>query len=331
MHLIQPSPVFIVGMARSGTTLMRAMLSAHRNITIAPETHFINRFVRGNRTRELGSEEEFRTFWEGFRASDRFQELGIDEDRARSAILDAGDFRYQSIFRAVLEEYARMTGKPRWGEKTPHHVNHIDVLLDWFPAARVVIMIRDPRAACASLLAVPWRNSQSTVRRRVDATWFRRLRQVYFDSAYWEATVDRFIETRRGEPRATTVRYEDLVTTPESTLRDLCRYLEEPYDEQMLGSRSWEALSSAPDQVGGWKRQHFESALKPVTTASVAKWRKDLGPLEVALIEANSSAGMARFGYERSSHESLSPRSRLRLSLARTSCAAYWKVRRLAS
>lgn len=221
-----------------------------------------------------------------------------------------------------------MTGKPRWGEKTPHHVNHIDVLLDWFPAARVIFMVRDPRAACASLLIVPWRNWRSDGRRRVDPRWFRRLRRVYFDSAYWEATVDRFTQTWSGEPRVTTVRYEDLVAEPETSLRDLCKYLDEPYDEQMLANRSWQALSSAPDRVDGWKRQHFESTLKPVTTASVTKWQKDLAPIEVAIIEANSSAGMARFGYERSPKGSLPPTSRLRLSLARTSCAAYWKVRR---
>jgi hypothetical protein len=331
MRITQPSPVFIVGMQRSGTTLLRAMLSAHRNITIAPETHFINRFVQGSRARELGSEEQFRTFWEGFCSSDRFHDLGIEESPPRSEILKSGDFGYRNIFRTVLEEYARRTGKPRWGEKTPHHVNHIDVLLDWFPAARVIFIVRDPRAACASLLVVPWRNSQSAGRRRVDPTWFRRLRQVYFDSAYWQATVDRFTATWSAEPRVTTVRYEDIVAQPEDTLRDLCKYLGEPYDEQMLANRSWDDLSSAPDQVSGWGRQHLERTLRPVSTASVAKWQKDLAPIEAAIIEANSSPGMAKFGYVGSAGRSLPLISRLRLNLARTSCASYWKVRRFAS
>jgi hypothetical protein len=260
--------------------------------------------------------------------SDRFRDLGIEEGLARSEILKSGDFRYRNIFRAILAEYARRTGKPRWGEKTPHHVNHIDVLLDWFPVARVIFMVRDPRAACASLLAVPWRNSQSVGRRRVDPTWFRRLRQVYFDSAHWQATVDRYTATWGLDKRVTTVRYEDVVAQPETTLRDLCKYLDEPYDEQMLTNRSWDDLSAAPDQIAAWGRKHLESTLMPVTTASVAKWQNDLAPIEAAIIEANASSGMAKFRYVRFARGSLRPTAWLRLNLAKTSCSAYWKVRR---
>jgi hypothetical protein len=320
------SPIFVVGMQRSGTTLMRSLLSAHPNLTIAPETHFINRFVLGHGAAELHDEQEFLRFWREFVASDRFADLGIDGEEVKASVLRGGDHRFRAVFRAVLEAYAAKTGKARWGEKTPHHVDHVDTLLDWFPSARVVFMVRDPRAACASLLEVPWRQPKAS-RRPVDPIRFRRLRQAYFDSLYWQKKVDEFAGAWSVDPRMTTVRYEDLATSPDLTLRRLCEYLEEPFDELMLGGRSWDALSASPDQVRSWNRKHLESTLKPVNSASIAKWQKDLSPVEVAVIERNCASGMARLGYAPSPQKLPSG---LRFHLVRAGCAGYWKVREMA-
>jgi hypothetical protein len=157
------------------------------------------------------------------------------------------------------------------------------------------------------------------------------MRQVYHDSAYWAATVARLLECSSSESRVTTIRYEDLVGQTESTLRRVCRFIGEPFDDGMLDNRSWQALGATPNQVSAWNRRHLEKTLSPISTTSMAKWKVDLAPTEVAVVEANCARGMAKLGYERNSQGVQQSSSNLRFKIAIASCAAYWKVRGLAS
>lgn len=281
---------------------MRALLSAHPRIAIPPETHFLNRFAAEVDDFDLRTADRFLGFWKKFAASDRFIDLGIDGDALRERILVRGDFHLRTVFALTLQEYARAAGKPRWGEKTPAHDRHVGILFEWFPQARVIFMVRDPRAACASLLQAPWRTSGVSGAPHNKPGRVRRLQLLYEDSCFWNHSVERGRQWQ-SDARVILVRYEDLAGRPETTLRSVCRFIDEEFHPHMLERRSEEALPSPRAQLSDrehqeWRRAHIERARQDVSTDSVAKWRSDLTPLEVAVIEATCQRLMREFGYE---------------------------------
>ncbi|MBA3341907.1 MAG: sulfotransferase [Gemmatimonadaceae bacterium] len=311
-------PLFIVGFPRSGTTLMRALLSAHPTIAIAPETHFLNRFAKGVEALDLRTAANFQSFWGKFSRSDRFVELGIDADRTKEGIVATGDFHLRNVFALTLQEFARAAGKPRWGEKTPAHDRHIGTLLEWFPDARVIYMVRDPRAACASLLQAPWRTNPGSKSGNAKPGRVRRLRLLNEDSHFWRRSVERYRRDWQHDPRVTAVRYEELASHPEQSLRTVCRFIGAAYDPQMLVNRSADDLPPARAHWGNeeheqWRHAHIERARQGVSNESVAKWKGQLTPLEVAVVEANCHSRMPALGYEPGADESRARRWRSRL------------------
>ena len=150
------APIFVVGAGRSGTTLLQRLLSAHSRIAIAPETHWLRQAE--HRTGRPAAEEpaDPEAAFAGYAANLRFRDLGIDQARWRALAEATPGPRLRAGFAALLAAYAERAGKPRVGEKTPGHVFWAQLLLEWFPDARLVVIMRDPRAQAASMMETPW-------------------------------------------------------------------------------------------------------------------------------------------------------------------------------
>lgn len=277
----EESPIFIVGMPRSGTTLMRAALASHPRIAIGPETHFLSYWVPSQATAELRDAPDFERFWAGFVDSPQFRNLELDANALHDRLLANGVPPFKTVLSTVLREHAQRYGKPRWGEKTPAHYKHIGQLLEWYPDARVLYMLRDPRAVVASLLDAPWTTSG-----------------LEFHAARWRDST-RVLRRWENDERICTVHYEALVIDPEPILRKVCAFLDEPFDPALL-TRS-EASVSTKVNYGKWGRRHLSDALGRIRTDSLTKWQLRLTPDQVAIVEYLTRKGMLRYGYELSS------------------------------
>ena len=114
-----PAP-FVVGVPRSGTTLLRLMLDAHPELAIPPETHFIPAVIRA--CRRGASPDEVAAAMTGHR---RWADFGIDVDELLSRLRALGGPEPGPALRAFYELYAARQGKQRWGDKTPWHAWHV--------------------------------------------------------------------------------------------------------------------------------------------------------------------------------------------------------------
>lgn len=83
--VLSEPPIFIVGAGRSGTTLIRSLLSAHSRIAVTPETHFLKVAQQNGGLRD-GAPAHFEAFWRGFSQSQRFKDLGVSPERCRTYI-----------------------------------------------------------------------------------------------------------------------------------------------------------------------------------------------------------------------------------------------------
>jgi len=269
------SPIFIVGMPRSGTTLLRTALTSHSAIRIGPETHFLNYWLPRHGGR-IDSRQDFERFWSAFRDSRQFDELGLDARSMHRLLTAGGTPEFRTVLQSLLSEHARRHGKRRWGEKTPAHHEHMDTLFDWFPNARVLYLVRDPRAVTASLMDVPWAESR-----------------VEVHAGRWRESI-RILQRWEADPRVCVVYYEALVTDAEATLHTICDFLDEPFEAAMLSRRHFALNEIGPD---GWRGRHHRRAMGPISTASLTKWRGRLSHLQVATVEYLTRRGMRRHGY----------------------------------
>ena len=197
----EPNFPFVVGCSRSGTTLLRAMLDAHPQVAVPPESHFVVALdgTGGRKLRRALARDPWFALW------------GIDPPELGSRVPFADGVR------AVFAAYAAQQGKLRYADKTPHYVSHLPRLAERFPEARFVHVVRDGRDVALSLLEVPWGPGDVEGAARV---WRRRV-----------------LEGRAaglGADRYRELRYEALVADPEGELRALSVWLDLPFDPAML-------------------------------------------------------------------------------------------------
>ena len=226
-------PVFIVGLPRSGTKLLRDLLNQNPRIRIPEvETHFIPYLVRKYGVPPRFEREGlFHSFSNELRQSMFFrymQEQGHTfnpDDLVRCADLR----EWSSIFEYLLRSCGP-NGETRdviFGDKTPDYLEAMDLLKEVFPAARFLHIIRDPRDCCLSAARAWGLHPYRTADR-------------------WQ----RIVKAQRGVGRTIgdymEIRYEDLILGTEEVLRSVCQFLECDYVPEMLYlSRSNEKTGDA--------------------------------------------------------------------------------------
>jgi hypothetical protein len=293
-------PIFIVGPGRSGTTLVRKILSAHSRITILPETQFIEWADQRENIKRAPT--DFDAFWNKYTSWIRFRYLEIDPDRCLELINQQEHRTIRDIFTSVLIAYGEKTGKKRVGEKSPSHVQYLHILLEWFPDARIIIMQRDPRAVIASSLGTPWvkkRITPASLRNGVFSS--SRLYELLYKAKNWNNIFETIIPGWESDSRIHIVAYEDLVRNPKKEVSKICRFIGETYEDGMLMKRESDISDVTgedpmAEQVKQWK-QHHSKTHRPISTSSLGKWKKKLSGLEVAMVEAICIKGMRRRAY----------------------------------
>jgi Sulfotransferase family len=293
-------PIFVVGASRSGTTLLRRILCQHSHVWLAPETHYfddlrprleISPGALLTPTQEKASEKYFVAL-----SRDRYGVVGdpakssldVDELRRRATEIGGGD----AYFEAYCRLGADVRGKAIWGEKTPRHVFRIEEMLAAYPEAKIIALVRDPRAVIASYRNLHARALVDPARKVVVARDLERARKSYnivLATLLWRGAVRAAAQAQDayGSNRVYVLRYEAVALEPRRALSELAEWLGLPFEEGML-EVSANASSYAPRQ-----------GRKGITSEPVDRWRKTLSRHEVAVIEAYVGKALREFGYER--------------------------------
>src|SRR5262245_5065642 len=210
MH--SPMPI-VVGVPRSGTTLLRMMIDAHSDVAIPPETGFLPALA------ELDPRENASTtaasIITGFHT---WPDFALDAATFRETLARMSPVTPADAARTFYRAYAARFNKSRWGEKTPTYGSAIDRIATLLPEARFIHIIRDGRDVMVS----------------VRPLWFRPGDTVEACAADW---LNRLAHTRAlgaGVRHYLELRYEALVRDPAATLETICEFLELRFDPQML-------------------------------------------------------------------------------------------------
>ncbi len=282
-----PAP-FVVGVNRSGTTLLRMMLDAHPLLTIPPETHFVPELIEAAEERAATPESLLATIT----GQREWGDFGLSEDELLERFraidpLNAGD-----ALRAFYSAYAERVGKPRWGEKTPIYVKSMRRIERALPEARFVHVIRDGRDVA---LSIRDRAVKDHPIDRIAERWVRRITRAREQAKRLEHYEE--------------IRYEALILDTRATLERVCEVFELPWDDALL-----EYHERSADRLEEMKRELPESGKRTTLSVErrmatharttekpdprrVSRWRESMDRGDRELFESIAGPLLTELGY----------------------------------
>jgi len=282
---------FIVGVGRSGTTMLRLMLDAHPDLAIPPETHFVPDLI--DAIEDGASPEQAVATMTAVR---QWGDLHTDPADVVARWERLGRFAPGPALRAFYEIYAERQGKPRYGEKTPAYVKSMIKIEGALPEARFIHVIRDGRDVALSRWKRTLGDKDPAPAGQVAETWQRRIRRAQRHGR----KVSHYLE----------LRYEDLVTDTEPNLRRIADFLELPWDPVMLTyyenaaermaemARDLPATGGKPTRPGEERMQAHAMTQKPPDPGAMYRWKERMAPADVAAFDAAAGELLAELGYE---------------------------------
>jgi hypothetical protein len=302
----EPEAIFVVGVPRSGTTMMRTILDTSDRIAIARENHYMGHVFgrRGARHffrkagTDLTSDDTIRKIVDMIYSGEYERLAGwrppsphwywlldnMDRQDLENRLL-AAERTERGMFRAFISAYADKKGKPIWGEKTPTHLNFADELLEWFPDAKIVHMLRDPRAIYVS------DRYRRQNRDRWPYTWMDKvplLLEAYLlvlTVVTWRSALRLHAGLKNRHPdNYRLVRFEDVVVEPDRVLPEIFGFLGVAVPEDVKS-------------VGLAARHGMRSSDEGIDPKAASRWRERIHPVAKRFIEVSLGRSMRKNGY----------------------------------
>jgi hypothetical protein len=285
---------FAAGQAKSGTTLLIALLDGHPQLLVMPEetAYFptaLNKYGRAGRRAQfdyLTKEALSRVLFGGPPEWEKvdYNHFPIAEFRDR---FEAAAFHPTNADRDLLvimvEAYAATIGRPldsisRWIEKTPANRRFIPQILDRFPNSKILLTMRDPRAILAAQIAL-------------EKTRKTRQFSAYYCVSHWLQAARLGLRAEAAEIPAIVTRYEDLVSKPASAMGRVCHYLGIPFAREIV---------LTPTKAGKlWLGNSAnERDFTAISSERAQSWEHELTPDEIGWVEWHCRELMPHFGYK---------------------------------
>ncbi len=261
--------VFIVGCGRSGTTMLGAMLGVNEHCITTPESQFnmdIYRMLPDfDASKALGI----------LKSHKRFKIWELDISDKEGFLLESKTHK-EFIYRVVSlyqEHFTPDKDANIWIDHTPANVSKCDMLLDIFPEAKIIHIVRDGRAVAASHKKVKWGKHYMP---DMASHWFERVSLGLSAEALYPDSVMR-------------VSYEELVLDTKYSLKRVCSFLDIDYSDDMQRGNGF----ILPKYT---KAQHRLVGAPP-NRSRVDSWREELSDREIEIFEYGAGPLLRMLGY----------------------------------
>ncbi len=255
-------PIFIIGVGRSGTTLIQSMLNTHSMITFPPETHFVRNHLANQKEHQILSKGKYEEFLNILTNDGDLAKIDLDIKK----IFNKETKKITELYYSVLKTYLEKQNKQFIGEKDPKNLEYLKIIKSTFPDAKILHIIRDPRDVILS---------------RVKADWTK-YKSKRYHSLIYRLQYDKAIKDGKTifDENYFSFQYEKLITDPESMLRKICKFLEVEYESGMLSF-----YKQSSDIIKGTEQKWKEKCFTPVDGKNLNKWEKKLTDKEIYYIQ----------------------------------------------
>jgi len=273
MNRIQ-NPIFVVGAQRSGSTLLRLILNAHSEIAIPEEARFLMPLLKKKYLHHSFSGESLKALIEYLSLNPQFKLWHYDSTELFEQLFQMDSLTVKELMDCMYTSYSKSENKSRWGDKSLFF-RSIDILYGMFPNSRFIHIVRDGRDVFHS-----WRKMDPS-KDNVAVTaldWYYKLYRI-------ERSFNRLPQENRM-----TIRYEDLLQQPQTTIHSLCSFVGLDYQPGML-----DFYQRSHNYVGA---HHSELIFQPLNARNCYKWKKNLSQREIRVYSLLARHPLARYGYE---------------------------------
>jgi hypothetical protein len=209
-HAPWSGPLFVIGVWRSGTSLVYALLNKHPQIRLMYEADL---FLLRPLFSVPGAESRWLARWEFLNGALKRHRLG--PQRISLTITNL-----PTAMETTYREYARQKGALIWGEKSPHLLRYpLSRLARDFPSARFIFIWRDPADICRSIVRAG--NEEKTFFGRRGMTL-----QALLNCKRLKVECDELVSRGAAVHQ---IYYETLVKDPAIVMLDVCRFLNVPF------------------------------------------------------------------------------------------------------
>lgn len=264
--------IFIGGHPRSGTTLLGAMIGAHSDCICTPESQFKTRILRDASVKTKG----VINLQAAFSLMNKDWRFRIWDLRINSVPYDE-IISYKDLIKFIVKTYGLKAGRPNpriWVDHTPSNVKNATVLLELFPDARFIHIVRDGRAVASSVMPLDW--GPNTIDKAA-YSWVKRLSQ------------NLAVESILGPERIMRIKFEDLVQHPEDTMKEICSFLGIDYQPQMV--------EGAGFKVPRYTMNQHSLVGKRPDPREVNAWETNLTARQVEIFESIAGDMLLSLGY----------------------------------
>ncbi len=286
------APVFIIGNPRSGTTLLRLMMTCHRHIVVPPECGFAL-WLRPKYQdwRQRDTESRLSSFVADLMRCKKIETWRLNAEDLAEYLRARRPGYYADLASAVYEFYASGVSEScrRWGDKNNYYLDHIAEIKQLYPHAFFLHIVKDGRSVACS-----YRRLKTMA---MDSRYAPKLpSQLEEIAAHWKANIETIRHAFDGFAwrGVHEVRFEDLVSEPEDSLREVCHRLGEIYDPGMLDYHRVNGEQQLePRELMPWKAK----TLLPPLASEAFRYQQELTASECRNFERIASPMLKQYGY----------------------------------
>lgn len=270
--------LFIIGVGRSGTTLLQNMMNGHPHVAFIPEINYPRRFLFNKKLSKLykRDKDDFFQFIKNDKWFKRLDKRILNEIDFET--IDKSNFELE-FYKQIFTQNCKLNNKSIAGDKDPRSIELVRKINRIIPNIQWVHIVRDPRDVVLSKIKADW-SKKGSLFRHIFVSYLQLMLAVK-----WKKLLkDKFTE----------IYYEDLITNPEQTLKYLCSEIGLEYNSKMLNYKESAKILVAQDEHS-WKKEVFS----PIIKDNYSKWEHELDTKTIILIENLVKPAFDNYYYNR--------------------------------
>ena len=277
---------FIIGRARSGTTLLRTLFDAHPNVKIPLEAPLIQELSKAYFDKKIWTKSDIEQFYQQLTQVKDFDKWGMPKDVLKKTLLNfKGATTFKELINAVYYHSPSIFDKQEillLGDKNPVYSVNIEKIFHLYPKAKYIHLQRDYRPHIQSMLKAKLYSNN------IVALAYR-----------WKYSARKIARLKKKHPASFfSLKYEDLVHDPANYLKQLCEFLGIDYCPSALSFHKKTQLVEQRDTEGKIELHH-KRIFQPIDTNKVDVWKKEMNKTDIKIADFVVGPWAKKEGYQR--------------------------------
>lgn len=278
-----PKEFFVLGSGRNGSTLFGLLLDNHSDLYLPPEQYALPySILKWHLFRHKSWASMVSIIVKDFRANNANWDFQPEDEKV--LVKEISDFpkstqNIGNLYRHLVLHFAKKLGQEPMaiGDHSPLMTHFPKLMLEQFPEAKFLFLVRDPRDVVLSYTKFKG-SKMKTPQERAEK---------------WLNSVQVYSQIKRDHPnRIHALRYEDLVTQTKEVMEKVASFLGVDFQELMCKQKV------EGDTMNVENFEHHQNLYKPIFSSSVGKWKKELPKQDLDIITPMVKTSANDWGYD---------------------------------